>query len=231
MFRSRIKSFVVMPARRTGLLRVLIIWCLVCSKGLSGRRLKNYAEFLSHYGHPHTASTPAALCDRSGVTVAIPVSKEWWNPNSLSWGSLISTRQIQLNFGNDRQAECAARLEKNFFGNSSAALARDAWLGRATHEGCEGHSVKLEDSVVIHSNRFSIALREGDRKVVLSTCVCSRGVCNASARFESEVLEQTNAGWIGGYTANTVALLGLSRGVNILPDYSRWVPEIVCLFT
>lgn len=207
----------------------------LCANVTNARRLWSHRAWLTRYGQPLMLE-PAAFCDKHGVTIAVPITGDCAeiDPTSVAWGSLVSVRQVQLG---PRGSDCAARFEPGFFRRESNGTVVDAWLARATHSGCQGHSVYTDDSI-IHSNRWTISWsnRTGIQKSpeaepnlnVLVSCTCSIETeeCNANARWEQNVLSRIHSSdgsdsLIGGYSSNSAAIVGPAADVDVLPDHER----------
>lgn len=202
------------------------------------KHLKNHRYWLARYGRPNELSV-AAWCDQHGVTLAVPASGPAVSDSPearITLGSLLAPREVHVGRLNERRSECSARFEPGFFNSTNGSV--DAWLARATHTGCLGHSSLMED-LTVHSNRLSIT-QTGTAPAldVLASCACpAEGVCTATARWEKDILDHehlltfdeeggdfgqaASPPRIGGYSVNAAATVGPQQEIAVLPDHER----------
>eukprot|EP01053_Blabericola_migrator_P000111 Blabericola_migrator_1__110@NODE_1028_length_5664_cov_44_189566_g708_i0_p4_GENE_NODE_1028_length_5664_cov_44_189566_g708_i0NODE_1028_length_5664_cov_44_189566_g708_i0_p4_ORF_typecomplete_len251_score16_31_NODE_1028_length_5664_cov_44_189566_g708_i014812233 len=194
--------------------------------------IKSHSYWLAKYGKPKQFSI-ATWCDGRGVTLAIPRSHQEKDLLvSAAWGSPLSGQQVQVR-SSSKKADCVSRFVSDFFILNDTSY--DAWLARATHENCQGHSVETRDSF-IYNNRFTLTFRTPEdqerTRAVLTSCACLKGsndeppVCHASSRWQHLALDtvdgpQKGTTLVGGYTLNSAALVGPQSNIEVLPDDER----------
>lgn len=174
-------------------------------------RVLKRSSLLARYGSPKHLQV-AAFCDSKTTTIVVPV-KDHTQIKSSSWGSLLSPLQVQLHKDG---LDCAARAEPHFFEAN-----RHAYLARAAHSSCNGHTVFGGNHTIIYSNRLTIkTIDDNDNLNVLTTCVCNGIDCYANARWETDVLifEEINDSYVGGYSINSGGIV--ADGVDLIDEGS-----------
>lgn len=203
-------------------LRYLVV---MCDSG-------NEFTLAGKYGLPRYAK-PVAWCDREQSFLAVPLpvatSKRlslrarkfrWVKSNELEYefGSNIQVSKIRLRrdqgAGKKVKEECVVDYEPGFLRNGN-----DAFLTKATHEGCGGHWIEV-GGTKIYSNRVAISGSSANVQnlAVLTTCKCPvQGNCTASANWERSLLMNN----YGGNILNTAMTLGKLSDIHILEPQSE----------